>query len=255
MKLSLFLAIITLLSSTFALRLFNNQKAVNTKTSDINLTPEIKKNGRNKNSRPASKIGKSIDMKRYLVGAFGLLTGSIVSINAMDFNAMAEAATGPSYPIIGSDSIMMKKAHGTSDQPVQSKLRWNVDVPLADRISNYNRMWAEFAGYWTRETTFLAEVDPTKTTDFYDSVTGKPLFKAPVGRSFDEWKQESMVHGWPSFRDSEVNWDNVRALRDGEMVSLTGTHLGHNLPDRKGNRYCINLVSVAGFPSGQVDFR
>lgn len=23
---------------------------------------------------------------------------------------------------------------------------------------------------------------------------------------------------------------------------------GHNLPDRKGNRYCINLVSVAGQP-------
>jgi hypothetical protein len=24
--------------------------------------------------------------------------------------------------------------------------------------------------------------------------------------------------------------------------------LGHNLPDAKGNRYCINLVSVAGSP-------
>ena len=34
----------------------------------------------------------------------------------------------------------------------------------------------------------------------------------------------------------------------GEAVSLAGTHLGHNLPDRKGNRYCINLVSVAGTP-------
>ena len=32
----------------------------------------------------------------------------------------------------------------------------------------------------------------------------------------------------------------------GETVSLTGTHLGHNLPDMKGNRYCINLVSIAG---------
>jgi hypothetical protein len=31
-------------------------------------------------------------------------------------------------------------------------------------------------------------------------------------------------------------------------VSLDGTHLGHNLPDEKGNRYCINLVSVAGNP-------
>lgn len=29
-------------------------------------------------------------------------------------------------------------------------------------------------------------------------------------------------------------------------VSHDGTHLGHNLPDAMGNRYCINLVSVAG---------
>ena len=32
----------------------------------------------------------------------------------------------------------------------------------------------------------------------------------------------------------------------GEAVSADGTHLGHNLPDDDGNRYCINLVSVAG---------
>jgi peptide methionine sulfoxide reductase MsrB len=31
---------------------------------------------------------------------------------------------------------------------------------------------------------------------------------------------------------------------------VDGTHLGHNLPDGKGNRYCINLVSVAGRPEG-----
>ena len=47
----------------------------------------------------------------------------------------------------------------------------------------------------------------------------------------------------PSFRDEEVNWDLVRVLKDGETVSVDGTHLGHNLPDGSGNRYCINLVS------------
>ena len=26
------------------------------------------------------------------------------------------------------------------------------------------------------------------------------------------------------------------------------SHLGHDLPDSSGNRYCINLVSVAGRP-------
>ena len=49
--------------------------------------------------------------------------------------------------------------------------------------------------------------------------------------------------------DEEVVWDNVRVLKgSGETVSVDGTHLGHNLPDRSGNRYCINLVSVAGSP-------
>ena len=38
-------------------------------------------------------------------------------------------------------------------------------------------------------------------------------------------------------------------LSDGETVSASGTHLGHNLPDRSGNRYCINLVSIAGRPA------
>ena len=56
------------------------------------------------------------------------------------------------------------------------------------------------------------------------------------------------VHGWPSFRDDEVNWDYVRVLSDGECVSTAGTHLGHNIPDKDGNRYCINLVSIAGHP-------
>ena len=45
-----------------------------------------------------------------------------------------------------------------------------------------------------------------------------------------------------------VNWDFVRVLPNGECISVDGTHLGHNLPDGSGNRYCINLVSVAGKP-------
>lgn len=83
---------------------------------------------------------------------------------------------------------------------------------------------------------------------FYDSNTGNLLFTAPKGRSMDDFLKESKAHGWPSFRDDEVNWEHVRCLKNGEAVSLDGTHLGHNLPDRKGNRYCINLVSVAGKP-------
>lgn len=87
--------------------------------------------------------------------------------------------------------------------------------------------------------------------DFYDSNTGKLLFTAPQGgRSMEDFLVESRAHGWPSFRDADVHWENVRCLKDGETVSVDGTHLGHNLPDKKGSRYCINLVCVAGRPDG-----
>jgi hypothetical protein len=62
-------------------------------------------------------------------------------------------------------------------------------------------------------------------TTYYDSVSGKPLFVAPRGRSFADFLQESNAHGWPSFRDEEVVWENVRCLADGETVSLDGTHV------------------------------
>ena len=98
-------------------------------------------------------------------------------------------------------------------------------------------------------TNFLQEVDRDGETTYYDSVTGKPLFIAPRGRSMEAFLKESKAHGWPSFRDEEVVWENVRCLVNGEAVSTAGTHLGHNLPDKSGNRYCINLVSVAGRPA------
>lgn len=156
-------------------------------------------------------------------------------------------------PIVAEESVMNQKAHGTSDKPVQKELRWNCDYSTADRICNFNRHYAEYAGYWTT-TTFLKSIkDGTETIPikFYDSVTGKLLFTAPVGRTMDEFLKESQKHGWPSFRDEEVNWEYVRCLRNGECISTTGTHLGHNIPDQNGNRYCINLVSVAGLPENE----
>ena len=52
----------------------------------------------------------------------------------------------------------------------------------------------------------------------------------------------------PVYRDEEVHWENVRCMTNGETVSTDGSHLGHNLPDGSGNRYCINLVCIAGEP-------
>eukprot|EP00814_Leptocylindrus_danicus_P014534 CAMPEP_0116007532 /NCGR_PEP_ID=MMETSP0321-20121206/2351_1 /TAXON_ID=163516 /ORGANISM="Leptocylindrus danicus var. danicus, Strain B650" /LENGTH=183 /DNA_ID=CAMNT_0003476237 /DNA_START=134 /DNA_END=685 /DNA_ORIENTATION=- len=154
--------------------------------------------------------------------------------------------------VMGDESIMSKKAHGTSETPVQSNLRWNCDQKTADNICNFNRHYAEYRGYW-ESTTFLEEEAATTEITFYDSNTGKPLFVAPRGRSMLDFVKETKSHGWPSFRDSEVIWDDVRVLPGGEAVSTDGTHLGHNLPDAMGNRYCINLVSVAGRPLDDKD--
>uniref|UniRef100_A0A7S0IZI5 Peptide-methionine (R)-S-oxide reductase n=1 Tax=Calcidiscus leptoporus TaxID=127549 RepID=A0A7S0IZI5_9EUKA len=151
--------------------------------------------------------------------------------------------------VMGTEEMMSKKAYGTSAVPIQTDLRWGCDVKTADNICNYNRHYAEYSGYWERATSFLAEESKSsEELTFFDSNTGKPLFYGPKNRSWDAFIRESKSHGWPSFRDAEVNWDYVRVLPNGECISVDGTHLGHNLPDSSGNRYCINLVSVAGKP-------
>jgi len=152
---------------------------------------------------------------------------------------------------MGDEYMMVPRGHGTSNQPVQKDLRWRCDFDLADDICNFNRREAEPSGYFVT-TTFVEECikasEAEPLFEFYDSNTGKPLFSAPVGRSLEQFLEESRQHGWPSFRDAEVNWHHVRVLNDGETVSIHGTHLGHCMKDTSGHRYCINLVSVAGRP-------
>lgn len=162
----------------------------------------------------------------------------------------AEAASVGGKIQLGDESIMSAKEHGTSAKPVQENLMYGVDNKLADRICNFNRRFAEQVGYFESTNWEKAVLEAKGPITFYDSVTGKALFVAPIGRSAENLVQESEVHGWPSFRDEEVVWDNVKVIRNsGETVSVDGTHLGHNLPDRKGNRYCINLVCIAGQPT------
>ena len=144
---------------------------------------------------------------------------------------------------------MSQKEHGTCVAPVQENLLFGSDFETADRICCFNRRFAEYSGYaFGGKRTFLQELHNMEGSEktFYDSVTGKPLFVAPRGRTVDEFIAESKAHGWPSFRDEEVVWENMVVMPDGESVSADGTHLGHNLPDGKGNRYCINLVSISG---------
>ena len=153
-------------------------------------------------------------------------------------------------------------------------LRWGSDKEVADRICCRNTMWAECeqlislspslrhpgpsdewpycraphadSGYW--QSTSFPRVLPAGVTEitFYDVATDLPLFVAPRGRTWSEFYAESLHHGWPSFRDAEVVQSNVCVHSNGETQSVNGTHLGHNLPDSHGNRYCIDLVCVAG---------
>ena len=144
-----------------------------------------------------------------------LKSGSSFALGALALRTVPAAYAADELPKIGGkpvmapESIMAQKAHGTSASPVQTNLKWNVDGKKADQITNFNRRFAEYGGYW-KETSFLKEVSRDEPTTYYDSVTGKPLFVAPIGRTMDQFLAESNVHGWPSFRDSEVVWENTR---------------------------------------------
>mmetsp|Transcript_110068 Transcript_110068/g.350603 ORF Transcript_110068/g.350603 Transcript_110068/m.350603 type:complete len:250 (+) Transcript_110068:221-970(+) len=83
---------------------------------------------------------------------------------------------------------------------------------------------------------------------FYDSQCSVPLFVAPRGRTFDEFRKESENHGWPSFRDAEIVASNIKIISGGEVVSSCPqpTHLGHRFSDGMGYRYCIDLLCMAG---------
>ena len=84
-------------------------------------------------------------------------------------------------------------------------------------------------------------------TTFYDSQCGVPLFRAPVNRTFADFKEDTNEHGWPSFRTSEVFTENVRTDEKTTFVtSVCGTHLGSYLPDSKGSRWCIDLSCISG---------
>ena len=80
---------------------------------------------------------------------------------------------------------------------------------------------------------------------FFDPVCQIPLFRIPMNRTIEEFKSETIEHGWPSFRDEEVYQENI-IIKDKTVYSTCGPHLGSFDKDEKGNRYCINLVCISG---------
>jgi len=139
---------------------------------------------------------------------------------------------------------------GLKPQPaVASFLGADLDYSVSDRICCNNHRYAEYSGYLVALVVALfSRLYPNAGIVFYDSVCGIPLFIAPRGRTFEEYKEESLNHGWPSFRPEELISKNVILHRDGRMESKCLTHLGHNLPSNGIDRYCIDLVCVAGAP-------
>ncbi len=49
---------------------------------------------------------------------------------------------GQGFPIVGAESLMCPKAHGTCPSAVQADLRWNCDRKTADNICCFNRHYA-----------------------------------------------------------------------------------------------------------------
>lgn len=139
---------------------------------------------------------------------------------------------------------------------VSTYLGATLDYSVADRICCHNHRFAEYKGYLAApEVDFFSRLDSSVETVFYDSVCGLPLFIAPRNRTFDEFKAESLKHGWPSFRPQELVSENVILHNDGRMESVCKTHLGHNLPSGGVDRYCIDLVCMAGEPLSAIDER
>lgn len=155
----------------------------------------------------------------------------------------------------------------TCGKPVQSKLLYGISgrkeatvpVPvddgetLAEAVCCDSRTaaFAEPQGTFSEpDVDLFAKIPHDGTpTIFFDSTCGLPLFKAPINRTFEDFRDDTKEHGWPSFRVGEIYLENVLINQTTlAMTSTCGTHLGTYLPDEKGERYCIDLSCVSGNP-------
>lgn len=185
--------------------------------------------------------------------------------------AAATTALAAAEPVASADSTQ-DSWNNTCGERTQKVLRWNVSVAdeyvdspffppgglpadesFADAIccdSNF-KVFAEPPQFFAQSDVALFDkLNASGQTTFYDSVCGEPLFVAPVNRTFEEWRAESVEHGWPSFRDAEVLPGALKIDKAGGIVySKCGTHLGSFAPDEKGDRYCLDLVCLSGRPS------
>merc|ERR1711865_794778 len=104
------------------------------------------------------------------------------------FNGAPEA-------VRGSEELMSAKAHGTTEQAPDKDLRWDADYKTADNICCFNRHYAEAGGSWGNSNFRTTESAASGEITFYDTVSKKPLFVAPRGRTYAEFLEESNAHG------------------------------------------------------------
>ena len=103
--------------------------------------------------------------------------------------------------------------NSTCSTAVSTRLLYNVDKYTAASVGLPNgsanetlteaiccdiayRNYAEPNGFFKFPDVHLFQaIDSKSVTTFYDSVCGLPLFQAPVGRTFSDWKDDTTEHG------------------------------------------------------------
>ena len=115
---------------------------------------------------------------------------------AMKFSSILASALTPALAASGGQQ---RQCFGYTPQPgVSTYLGAQLDYETSERICCNNHRYAEYAGYLQApEVDLFGRLDPEEETVFYDSVCGIPLFVAPRGRTFEEFRDESIKHGWP----------------------------------------------------------
>ena len=207
----------------------------------------------------AKKLAKIQAIEVWAEGALGKAHLEIQSISASPASPSLFAAIPSKRPPAKFD---------TCSAEVQPHLRFNIstlgseyitapvavnaneDLASAICCDNRTQVFAEpqFL-FQSPNIDLFAHLDQHKPTTFYDSVCGVPLFRAPMNRTFAEFKDDTDEHGWPSFRTAEVFTEHVRTdKKTGFVYSSCGTHLGSYLPDSKGSRWCMDLSCVSGNP-------
>jgi len=127
---------------------------------------------------------------------------------------------------------------------IQNSLQYGVLSSMSDSCCTQNGTTVNYF-----ETIGLfQQLNSSTTTTLYDSTCGLPLFQAPIGRSFQEWKDECERSGELRFHEKEAICDNIRVLKSGELISICGTRLGEFISSSSGKDYSVNIACLSGLP-------